>query len=86
MNFIDFNNYFSSLYNSILLGIIAGVGCAIISIFISYYSRFTKLYSSRFTLFADGVIDYIYYYWPSAKTLKEEPGSKRNLTRISVLY
>ena len=42
MNFIDFNNYFSSLYNSILLGIIAGVGCAIISIFISYYSRFTN--------------------------------------------
>ena len=36
-----------------------------------YYSRFTNLYYSRFTLFADGVIDYILYYWPSGKTLKE---------------
>ena len=30
INYIDFNNYFSSLYNSILLGIIAGVVCTII--------------------------------------------------------
>ena len=42
LNFIDFNNYFTSLYNSIVLGVIAGIGCAIISVFISYYSRFTK--------------------------------------------
>ena len=42
LNFIDFNNYFTSLYNSILLGVIAGIGCAIISILISYYSRFTN--------------------------------------------
>ncbi len=41
LNFIDFNNYFTSLYNSILLGVIAGIGCAIISVFISFYSRFT---------------------------------------------
>ncbi len=41
LNFIDFNNYFTSLYNSIVLGVIAGIGCAIISVFISYYSRFT---------------------------------------------
>ena len=30
LNFIDFNNYFTSLYNSIMLGVIAGIGCAII--------------------------------------------------------
>ena len=42
LNFIDFNNYFTSLYNSILLGVIAGIGCAIISILISYYSRFSN--------------------------------------------
>ncbi len=42
LNFINFNNYFTSLYNSILLGVIAGIGCAIISIFISFYSRFTS--------------------------------------------
>ena len=42
LNFIDFNNYFTSLYNSIVLGVIAGIGCAIISVFISFYSRFTK--------------------------------------------
>ncbi len=42
LNFIDFNNYFTSLYNSIVLGVIAGIGCAIISIFISFYSRFTS--------------------------------------------
>ena len=41
LNFIDFSNYFTSLYNSILLGVIAGIGCAIISVFISFYSRFT---------------------------------------------
>ncbi len=41
LNFIDFNNYFTSLYNSIVLGVIAGIGCAIISVFISFYSRFT---------------------------------------------
>ncbi len=41
LNFIDFNNYFTSLYNSILLGVIAGIGCTIISVFISFYSRFT---------------------------------------------
>ena len=42
LNFIDFNNYFTSLYNSIVLGVIAGIGCAIISVFISFYSRFTS--------------------------------------------
>ena len=42
LNFIDFNNYFTSLYNSIMLGVIAGIGCAIISVFISFYSRFTS--------------------------------------------
>ena len=42
LNFIDFNNYFTSLYNSIVLGVIAGIGCAIISVFISFYSRFTN--------------------------------------------
>ncbi len=42
LNFIDFSNYFTSLYNSILLGVIAGIGCAIISVFISFYSRFTS--------------------------------------------
>ncbi len=42
LNFIDFNNYFTSLYNSILLGVIAGIGCAVISILISYYSRFSS--------------------------------------------
>ncbi len=41
LNFINFSNYFTSLFNSILLGIIAGIGCAIISVFISFYSRFT---------------------------------------------
>ncbi len=41
LNFIDFNNYFTSLYNSIVLGVIAGIGCAFISVFISFYSRFT---------------------------------------------
>ena len=42
LNFIDFNNYFSSLYNSIVLGVIAGIGCALISVFISFYSRLTS--------------------------------------------
>ncbi len=42
LNFIDFNNYFTSLYNSIVLGVIAGIGCALISVFISFYSRFTS--------------------------------------------
>ena len=42
LNFIDFNNYFTSLYNSMVLGVIAGIGCAIISVFISFYSRFTS--------------------------------------------
>ena len=42
LNFIDFSNYFTSLYNSIMLGVIAGIGCAIISVFISFYSRFTS--------------------------------------------
>ncbi len=42
LNFIDLNNYFTSLYNSIVLGVIAGIGCAIISVLIIFYSRFTK--------------------------------------------
>ncbi len=42
LNFIDFNNYFTSLYNSIMLGVIAGIGCAIISVIISFYSRFNS--------------------------------------------
>ena len=42
LNFIHFNNYFTSLYHSIMLGVIAGIGCAVISVFISFYSRFTS--------------------------------------------
>ncbi len=41
-NLIDFNNYFSALSNSIILGIIVGIGCVCFSIFINYVSRFTK--------------------------------------------
>ena len=75
LNFIDFNNYFSSLYNSILLGIIAGVGCSIISIFISYYSRFRNrnyiLYFKKVinigyaipgVVIALGVIYFLFYF------------------------
>ena len=41
-NQIDLNNYFSSLSNSIVLGIFVGMGCIILSIFINYVSKFSK--------------------------------------------
>jgi len=41
-NQIDLNNYYSSLSNSIVLGIFVGMGCIILSIFINYVSRFSK--------------------------------------------
>jgi iron(III) transport system permease protein len=39
---IDFRNYFSSLSNSIILGIFVAMGCICLSIFINYISRFSK--------------------------------------------
>ena len=39
---IDFRNYFSSLSNSIILGIFVAMGCISLSTFINYISRFSK--------------------------------------------
>jgi len=39
---IDFRNYFSSLSNSIILGMFVAMGCISLSIFINYISRFSK--------------------------------------------
>ncbi len=75
LNFIDFSNYFTSLYNSILLGVIAGIGCVIISVFISFYSRYTTKnhityykkiinigYAIPGVVIALGVIFFLFYF------------------------
>ena len=42
LNIIDFNNFITSLSNSILLGALVGFVCISVSIFINYFSRFSK--------------------------------------------
>ncbi len=39
---INFDNYFSALTNSLILGVIVGLGCVCFSILINYISRFSK--------------------------------------------
>ena len=39
---INFDNYLSSLTNSLILGVIVGLGCVCFSILINYISRFSK--------------------------------------------
>ena len=46
---INFDNYFSSLLNSLFLGVAVGFGCACFSILINYISRFSK--SKFFSLY-----------------------------------
>jgi len=42
LNIIDFDNFITSLSNSILLGALVGFVCISVSIFINYFSRFSK--------------------------------------------
>ena len=39
---IDYSNFLSSLYNSIILGGFVGFFCVLVSIFINFYSRFSR--------------------------------------------
>ena len=39
---IDYSNFLSSLYNSIMLGGFVGFFCVLVSIFINFYSRFSR--------------------------------------------
>ena len=74
LNVIDFKNFYSSLGNSILLGVVVGLVCISISIFINYFSRFSKnkflfLYKKIINIgyaipgvvIAFGVLFFIYY-------------------------